>query len=609
MNLLNIGIKNIKGNLSSYITFFLATSFSVMIFFIFAMLIYHPQVIDGVMRSSFRQGAIGVEIVIFTFLAFFVSYTLITYARKRSRDYAILQILGISSKQFMFLYLFENFVIFFSSIVTGILLGIIFSKLFFIIIAYIIKDNVLDMYFPYKPILITTLSFISVFAIISIISGLSMRFIKIIDILKSNRKSQKTPKYNIIKIILGVLLIAVGYYLAYTATPKNLVQIFFPVLIMVIIGTYFFYNQSFIFIINTLKRNKKIYYRGINSLWISDLSYRLKDCTWVLFFSTIVIAIGLTAFSSIYSINYSVKRNLEDYNEYSIVISSKNKHSKDIVTDVVSLLDKKNVKYQYYKLNAFSNNKKPYEILIDKDEYIQSNLNENIDSIKKSNSNYILINKLRKFKTNREYQTIYTKFGNSFRSFPVFIVNRKELRKHINKLKNISYHIFSYKDITIGAKELSFIDDQYYSKRMIHSLFHSKGNQYYRYTSQFNYILFLSFFVGIIFLICSGSMLYFKFFNHIEYDIDKFQNIVKIGLSKNEIRNTIRIQMAILFFLPIGLALSHSLFAMKALGNTAQFNIFTPVFIVIIGYLILQILYYFVINNRYTLHLISKIKF
>ncbi|MCH4896012.1 ABC transporter permease [Marinilabiliaceae bacterium JC040] len=609
MNLLNIGIKNIKGNLSSYITFFLATSFSVMIFFIFAMLIYHPQVINGVMKSSFRQGAIGVEIVIFTFLAFFVSYTLITYARKRSRDYAILQILGISSKQFMFLYLFENFVIFFSSIITGILLGLLFSKLFFIIIAYIIKDTVLDMYFPYKPIIITSLSFISVFIIVALISGLSMRFIKIINILKSNRKSQKTPKYNIIKIILGVLLIAVGYYLAYTATPKNLVQIFFPVLIMVIIGTYFFYDQSFIFFINTLKRNKKLYYKGINSLWISDLAHRLKDCTWVLFFSTIVIAIGLTAFSSIYSINYNARENLENNQEYSIVITSLDKFSKESVIDLKYLLDKKNVKYEYTNINAIVSKEFPNSVYIEKNKYLKSEINDKDDSIRNCNEKYILINNIKEPNITNSYKRIYTKLGKTYRNTPIYIVDKKEYTRLMRNMNRVQYHIFSYEDITLGAKDLTDINDQYYSKYKKHYLFHSKGVQYYRYTSQFNYILFLSFFVGIIFLICSGSMLYFKFFNHIEYDIDKFQNIVKIGLSKNEIRNTIRIQMAILFFLPIGFALSHSLFAMKALGNTAQFNIFTPVFIVIIGYLILQILYYFVINNRYTLHLISKIKF
>lgn len=608
MNLLNIGIKNIKGNLSSYITFFLATSFSVMIFFIFAMLIYHPQVIEGIMRSSFRQGAIGIELVIFIFLAFFVSYTLITYSRKRSRDYAILQILGISSKQFMFLYLFENFIIFFSSIITGILLGLLFSKLFFIIIAYIIKDNVLDMYFPYKAILVTCLSFISVFIVVALISGLSMRFIKVISILKSYRKSQKTPKYNIIKIIIGVLFISAGYYLSYTATEKNLLEIFFPVLIMVIIGTYFFYNQSFIFFINILKRNKKIYYKGINSLWISDLAHRLKDCTWVLFFSTIVIAIGLTAFSSIYSINYNVKKSLEDYNEYSIIISSQNNHSKKIVHDVISLLDSKNIKYKYHKIDAYINLKKPYNIFISKNEYLKSKLNDNIDSIRRNKANYILINKPRTVNFQKQYATLNTKLGNSFRYYPLLIVQNSELSKCKDNLNKISYHIFSYNDITVGAKELTYIDDDYYSKRKVHSLFHSKGNQYYRYTSQFNYILFLSFFVGIIFLICSGSMLYFKFFNHIEYDIDKYQNIVKIGLSRNEIRNTIRIQMAILFFLPIIFALTHSMFAIKALGNAVRFHHFTPLFIVIVGYLILQILYYFIINNRYTLHVLSRIK-
>lgn len=609
MNLLNIGIKNIKGNLSSYITFFLATSFSVMIFFIFAMLIYHPQVIQGVMQSSFRQGATAVEIIIFIFLAFFVSYTLITYARKRSRDYAILKILGISSKQFMFLYLFENFVIFFSSIITGILLGILFSKLFFIIIAFIIKENVLEMYIPYKAIVITILSFISVFIFVSIISGVSMRFLNIIDILKSNRKSQKIPKFNLIKIILGILLISVGYYLAYTATPKNLLQIFFPVLIMVIIGTYFFYDQSFIFFINILKRNKKIYYKGVNSLWISDLSHRLKDCTWVLFFSTIIIAIGLTAFSSIYSMNYNARQNLENNQEFTIIIASVDKFSKEKINDLIYLLDKKGIDYKYNRLDAISDKKFPNSVYINKNLYLKSELNDKKDSIRNCDTNYILINNIKRPNIINAYTKIYTKLGKTYRNTPVYIVNDKNYQNLKSKMDKITYHIFSYKDITVGAKELSYINDQYYSKYKDHYLFHAKGIQYYRYTSQFNYILFLSFFVGIIFLICSGSMLYFKFFNHIEYDIEKYQNIVKIGLSKREIKKTIRIQMAILFFLPIGLALSHSLFAMKALGNTAQFDILTPVLIVIIGYLILQLVYYFIINNRYTQNLISKIKF
>jgi len=576
MRLSNIVYKNIRGNISSYSSFFLATAFSVMIFFIFAMLIYHPDVDSNMQKMGLQKGTVAVEVIIYLFLAFFISYTLVTYTKKRSRDYAIFRIMGIDFWQLTKLFFIENFLIFFSSVITGIATGMVFSKLFFMVIASILNESIFDLYFPWQAFALTTSAFFALFFILNIICLVLIHKVRLVKILKMSRESQMKPKLSIIKAVLGFVLIASGYYLAFTANNDNLTSRFFPVLGIVTVGTYFFYSQFSILAVNLLKRSKRFYYKGTNALWVSDLSYRLKDCSWVLFFTTIVMAVGLTSFSSIYTMVSVQEDVLLKDKSYPLVIADFNTHTKKVVNEVDSLFSVEKMNAKKYTLRVYHSKKNNKTWFFSKGTCIKMN----------------------------------EKLKSTFKYYDIKFVDDLLLARLSNEdYYAMNLNIYDYEKSTALGKELKSIRDGYYrdkSNRM--TMFNSIGAVNYGNFGMMKYALFLSFFVGLVFLVSVASMLYFKFFNHLDEDGKKYQSISKIGLSRAEIIASARIQMAILFFVPVILAVAHATFAIKALGNLSSVIVIKPLCIVIAWVLVIQFLYFILINRRYNKSLISYLK-
>lgn len=69
----------------------------------------------------------------------------------------------------------------------------------------------------------------------------------------------------------------------------------FIILLLTVIGTYFFFSQSSIWILRVLKKWKTFYLRGKNIIWVSDLVYRLKDNARLFFIVSMISAVAFTA--------------------------------------------------------------------------------------------------------------------------------------------------------------------------------------------------------------------------------------------------------------------------------------------------------------------------
>src|SRR5699024_12042508 len=80
-------------------------------------------------------------------------------------------------------------------------------------------------------------------------------------------------------------------------------------------------------------------------------------------------------------------------------------------------------------------------------------------------------------------------------------------------------------------------------------------------------ILFVGLFIGVVFFVSAGSLLYFRFYSELDDDKEKFKAIAKKGLTEKELKKVINRQTAILFFAPIVVALIHGAVALTALSH------------------------------------------
>ena len=99
--------------------------------------------------------------------------------------------------------------------------------------------------------------------------------------------------------------------------------------------------------------------------------------------------------------------------------------------------------------------------------------------------------------------------------------------------------------------------------------------------------------------VCAGSFLYFRLFSDLEDDVRLFEMIRKVGLTSRELSKVVTIRLALLFFVPIGVATLHGAVALTALGQMFEYSLFKENTVVLSIFIGIQVVYFLLIRSRY----------
>lgn len=648
MTIKNIAFKNIKGNLNKYVMYYLSNVIVVTIFFIFANFIFNPS-INNVNKGNGNMGALAANImylcefviVIFTFV--FSNYSISNFLKSREKEFGLLSMFGLTKNQIRGYVMLENIIIAVASIITGLLFGILFSKVFFLAVAAILNlDAEIPFVISFKAVYVTVLCFLIIFQLISFITSFKIKNSNIAQLLKGARVAKPVPKFSKIKAALSIVLIAAGYVIALYSHAMIIFSMF-PILLIVIIGTYFLFSQFSVFFTERLQKNKLVYYKGINLITLSQIIYKLRDNAKVLFITSILSGITLAASLSVYSLEkvalYSLDTNCPQ--DIGILEQEVNSHNVIRLEDVETIFKKYKFDIQHKNKielikaenadSAVTDKSGPYGIKINTTEF-------NI----MSQSSYNVLEKQYHKKTvnlKKGDIIVYTYdlisgFGNETmklpfkdkRSLSLIIGGKKSTWNIVNNIKGGIINQDNKATNTIVVNDEDF-------KKLSQNAASSEKIMYYGYNiknnmkasnavkeiknlvtkGQENYfiervisaaallqvlsvLLFIGTFVSIIFFIATGSILYFKMFNEIQKDKQEFIALRKLGITRDEIKKVVSTQSLTIFFLPFIIAMIHAAFAVKSLGL-----LYTSYFAVISGiYLLLQCVYYFLAKWMYT---------
>ena len=80
--------------------------------------------------------------------------------------------------------------------------------------------------------------------------------------------------------------------------------------------------------------------------------------------------------------------------------------------------------------------------------------------------------------------------------------------------------------------------------------------------------VFIGLFIGILFLLASGSIMYYKQIIEAQEEVSRYDILKKIGMSRDEIKKSIVRQLAIVFGLSLTVGLLHSSFALLTYNRT-----------------------------------------
>ncbi len=193
MNFRQLALNNVKGNWRNYKAFLISSCLSIVVFFMYASFIYHPDVVGGniSMREMISKGLESMNYIVVIFSALFILYANSTFLRARKKEFGLLTLIGGTKSQLGRMIILEQLMLGSIAIVVGIGLGMLCSKLFFQALSVILKiDKTLPLVWNSKAVLITAGVYFILFLILSLFSVWTVGRLQIIDLLREARKQK-----------------------------------------------------------------------------------------------------------------------------------------------------------------------------------------------------------------------------------------------------------------------------------------------------------------------------------------------------------------------------------------------------------------------------------
>ncbi|WP_434291385.1 FtsX-like permease family protein [Clostridium botulinum] len=649
MNLTRFAFNNVIRNKKAYFAYFLSSSISAALFFCFTTFIMHPNLKGQDFPADIKSVLITTELIAYVFFVLFVFYSVSVFLKNRNKEFGTLFILGTSKRQLSRLIFIENIIIIGLAAVVGIVFGMSFLKFFLLAISVFLSVYGIDFYFPKEAILITMGSFLLLGIVISFLVAFTVRENQVLKLLKGNRIPKKEPKTSLIFTIMALVLLVGAYYTAATAKVNNLGNLVMPVTITTIIATYFIFSQFNIFVLRWLKNNRIIYMKKINLIWISNLFYRSKDNVRMFFIITITSAVAFTSIGTFSAYMKSEEEMTMQANPQAIAYISRwdNNDNHEGTGDNKDVLKEKSAKNNYKDIESEKRqNQKNIE-------FIEESLkNAGIKYTKFTGDRKMVIDSVNKDYTltlmpesrynllaaSLKLNTINLKANEAFKVAKdkrAYVI--QDLRSYFT-INGITFNVIgngkknvlsgSYADAYVIKDEIfnnienyiykedyyAFYVENWYSTLDVAKKIYAQFNRdteyknYYILSSAISFDtnrknnslnLLIVLFIGMLFFFTTGSFLYNKFYMDVNEDKKKFRDMNKIGVSYDDIKKVITMELGAMFLIPYIVAIAHSSFALSALKNAKNIDVTLSAFLVMGSFFLMQIVYFIVIRAMY----------
>lgn len=598
---LSFAFKNSVRSLRRYVNYLAACSFAVMIFYMFSAFVLNPAVHHGYMTHTAQQVLASCQFIVIVFAAFFIFFFHSGLLRLRSKEFGLLLTLGIIPKQMGRWIFFESLILGFVSIVSGMILGLLFSKLFLLTMAAALQlPHVIPFAVPPASVLLTAVFFGALFLCEAYLASRRVMGLSPTALFVEQRSAQKVPRFSVWWIVIGLTCLGAGYYMA-VSESREFIRDLIPILILTSAGTYFLYSQVLIMILTVLRRRAL---SGVSLLVVSRLMYRLKDNARVLTVVTMLTAVVLTSMGSVLGLQQIVGENSLRVNPMNVMIASNaansthfsatrlrhilNTHGVRIAAENTSsifvatlrTMSGQWVGVQVMSLSTY--NSLRAEFLTD------SRLKKYIPALPRIRTAhaelmvpYPLIVSKRltpiraELKIGRAVETIHIQKQSNVRvvdesnQLPDFelVVSNEDYRKwELDIPKSMKWTIYSAM-LSHWVKSRSAvrqIQDAVASRNLAVSATVTGFKQTQELLSV---MLFSGFFISILFFLTAGGSIYFRLDSRLEEDRKQFRTFQRLGLQRKEIGRLLSIELLLLFFVPVGVALVHTTVAIIDLGH------------------------------------------
>lgn len=501
------------------------------------------------------------------------------------------------------------------SLVCGIIVGIAFSKFILMVLYGIIGiHKTVEFFVNIHGIILCVVSFGILFLLTFLYNFMQIKLANPIELLRGTNVGEREPKTKIFMTIVGVVCLAIAYYIAITTeNPLNVLTLFFVAVLLVIIGTFALFTAGSIALLKLLRNNKKFYYNKRHFMAVSGMLYRMKQnaagLASICILSTMVLVVISTTVSMYVGIQDELMARYPNdvcvTVDYNSVIDKSSEIEKAIFDEIDSAEVKNKKAFSYLSVfvgqkgDNFTTDKEHLSYqnsylfyILSKDDFIKrdNSFKDKIGNISKGEAVVVLNKKYDKkdikifgknYKVNKSFEHMedndlymistlnglgYIILDNDESVQELYDMQEKMLGKGANYYTNkirFDFKSGNKKQKAAAYKKIDNVVKKYFkenkndkkeiSSYWVESRQENEQNFYLLYGGLF----FLGIFLGTMFLMVTVMIIFYKQITEGYDDRERYQILEKVGMSSREVKDTIKSQIRIVFVLPIFAAAVH----------------------------------------------------
>ena len=606
--------QNIRNNKTTYIPYIITCIFCIAMIYMMEFLRDCPTLDQAVRQADeVRMIVFTGEIVVEIFCIIFLIYSNSFLMKRRQKEIGLYNILGLERNHIGIVMFLETIITSIGSLAGGIAAGIIGSKLALLLLLKLLHiPSVLGFYISVKGIFTCLFMFGIVFLMILFLNLAKIHLSRPVELLRGNNTGEKEPAAKWLMALIGFICLGAGYYLAVTTeSPIKAITIFLLAVILVMAGTYLLFTAGSIVILKFLRRRKSFYYRTGNFISISGMLYRMKQnavglasicilSTGVLLMISMTVSIyfgmndimlnrypydvdmsvtsisedecqtAIEAFEKTIADNkVPVEKSVEEI--YLDIVCSKNgdqilikpantiRNSDSVL--VLSLLNQA----EYERLTGISANLNDGEIFAWYPSTVQKD-SVTVDETEFTVKKWLDKNPLTCGEDAVSDNAVLVVTDEDFKKFDEM---RTEMYKGVSSApagENLTLHLglditgSETDKIDFGTPVMEVVKDLKKNGGLSENSWITSGirqQEYESYYADNGSLLFIGIFLGSLFLMGTAMIIYYKQISEGYEDQKRFEIMQKVGLSRREVRSSVRRQILMVFFLPLLMAMLH----------------------------------------------------
>ncbi|MDE3302410.1 FtsX-like permease family protein [Lacticaseibacillus rhamnosus] len=550
-----LALGGLKNRFRDYAVLFSGLVIASAVFYMFMALATNTSFLKknspiGFTPFIFGFGAVLLAIITLVYIVYANSFLL----SMRQRDYAMFMMLGAKGRKIGQLIFLETVTVGIMATIGGILIGMVGTL-------FIGKWIISALHAPatgfspiWVPAILWTIGFFFVLFLLSAMYNaaklLKTPMLQLLHQAQTPNRIKQRKSSFALQIVLGVILLAIGYY-SMANVPKFQLMAIPLALVTIVLGTYFLFNSVFVALISLMKRNRTFAAKQLHTFTLSQLSFRIRDYTRILSVVAMLFALALGAITVGMGFTHDIPKLAGQATVYDVTVASPNAATRAEINKLQDVTakqqyelksDAKTVYISKAELDAH-----PLEIkAVDK--------GINAPNIKVTSQNFEKLIEL--------YPGAFGIFIGNNRGKQMKVADAATFAKLGNPetLTTIKVKDFNQNYDTI--QKIVTLQQHQYPR-----LWSSNGDQKFEFYAVVNGLYsglaFMGFFLGIAFLAMLASTLMFKILSGANYDKNRYLMLQKIGARPRVLRRSIRQEIGALFLLPGVVGIVHVLFGLQ----------------------------------------------